>query len=978
MTRRFPTPIIGVPTDVSRYRTVLDVFADDPTGMDWERFKEQCHEQIRKSDGERYSVSYIRRILSTYTEIGVIEREDEIVRVAPFADEHRSGEISFAEFLWKCLKRSWVAKAKKPEGIEGLSKVMEKVEDAADGLQLGEIESRLAAEDDYEFNDQGIRGYPDLLILLGIFEKEGHTYSIADPESVERYKRRFRSTDVFDTLEAHLKREGSLVTPPSDTAKRDLMKYYVYRESGGWSKRGQWYRTFWKDYLKPETRNGNTGSELRRKDKYRTVDSKRKSLRDQVVSRYDSFESQDLSGLSTSVLERIESADSQKEAHRIRVSAGSGMSKADLELLAADDRPPYTFGPEFSLYDWQKEAASEWFQDGQDSVAQSGIAQVVTGAGKTVMALEVVRRWLQQPDEDCVVSVVVPTKVLMHQWLTELVSTLNVPMDDIGWAGGGTKHNFEDCKILVSIVNSAVKDDYLGNALEAAGTPEHLLIADECHRYTGEKFSNIFTYPRAASLGLSATPLSREDDLTDSDKLLLRELGDIYYRLRYDEGINRGLIPEFTIQYVGFDLAGPERDEYEELSRQVSDAVKEIQERYQGQLHELPGGFFQKLQTIRNEVEGPTGAIADYFRFTQERRELVANAVSRQAITLQLLDNAVERGDKTIVFQERIEQLEQLVAPWEHRGIDAGTKEVADTESASRQRLYQTFDGLEEVDQEIENLFAQSDFWPVMYHSGHRRDIWNDISMDWFREDDMANVMLSVKALVEGVDVPSADVGIVRVSSSSIRQRIQTLGRILRTGEDASQESTLYVLYARDTVDERIFREYDWKEELASAKVEHRVWERDDDSFTSGTIRPAEPDELPPRPEKVPPAEELDFGEVYDGPWEQARELSVDSRGELFRKSQSRREYLEPGPLKDASEFVLRKKGGGRVKITEHGYALSFIDGEPIFLGTVDDAYEFQEKGTSTGLTGDPETGSQENSPKSLTDEPDDYDDIFE
>ncbi|GAB7012966.1 DEAD/DEAH box helicase [Halolamina salina] len=946
--------------------------------MDWERFKERCHEQIRKSDGDRYSVSYIRRILSTYAEIGVIEREDDVVRAAPFADEYRSGEIPFAEFLWRCLKRSWVAKAKKPEGIEGLSAVMETVEDTSGGLKLGEIESRLAAEDDYEFNDQGIRGYPDLLILLRIFEKEGHTYSIADSETVKRYKRRFRSTDVFDTLEAHLKREGSLVTPPSDTAKRDLMKYYMYRESGGWSKRGQWYRTFWKDYLKPETRNGNTGSELRRKDKYRNVDSKRKSLRDQIVSRYDSFESQDLSGLSTSVLERIESANSQQEAHRIQLSAGSGMSKADLELLATDDRPAYTFDSEFSLYDWQKEAASEWFQAGQGSEAQSGIAQVVTGAGKTVMALEVVRRWLQQSDEDRVVTVVVPTKVLMHQWLTELVSTLNVPIDDIGWAGGGTKHNFEDCKILVSIVNSAVKDDYLGNALEAVGTPEHLLIADECHRYTGDKFSNIFTYPRAASLGLSATPLSREDDLTDSDKLLLRELGDIYYRLRYDEGINRGLIPEFTIQYVGFDLAGPERNEYEELSRQVSDAVKEIQERYQGRLHELPGGFSQKLQTIRNEVEGPTGAIADYFRFTQERRELVANAVSRQAITLQLLDNAVERGDKTIVFQERIEQLEQLVAPWEHRGIDAGTKEVADTESASRQRLYQTFDGLEEVDQEIENLFAQSDFWPVMYHSGHRRDVWNDISMDWFREDDMANVMLSVKALVEGVDVPSADVGIVRVSSSSIRQRIQTLGRILRTGEDASQESTLYVLYARDTVDERIFREYDWKEELASAKVEHRVWERDDDSFTSGTIRPAEPDELPPRPEKVPPAEDLDFGEVYDGPWEQARELSVDSRGKLFRKGRAGREYLEPGPLEDAVEFVLREKGGGRIKITEHGFVLSFIDGEPIFLGTVDDDYEFQEEDTPTRITDDPETDSQEDSSSSLTEEPDDYDDIFE
>jgi len=54
--------------------------------------------------------------------------------------------------------------------------------------------------------------------------------------------------------------------------------------------------------------------------------------------------------------------------------------------------------------------------------------------------------------------------------------------------------------------------------------------------------------------------------------------------------------------------------------------------------------------------------------------------------------------------------------------------------------------------------------------------------MEWFRDEGHANVMLSVKALIEGVDVPSADVGIIRVSNSSIRQRIQTFGRVLRTG----------------------------------------------------------------------------------------------------------------------------------------------------------------------------------------------------
>jgi len=138
-----------------------------------------------------------------------------------------------------------------------------------------------------------------------------------------------------------------------------------------------------------------------------------------------------------------------------------------------------------------------------------------------------------------------------------------------------------------------------------------------------------------------------------------------------------------------------------------------------------------------------------------------------------LLRNAVEDDDKTIVFQERIEQLEQLIAPLEQRGVNPRTGELAEDAENYRTQLYEEFEGLKDADEEIEALFADPDYWPVMYHSGHSRDIWNDIAMEWFRQDGMADVMLSVKALVEGVDVPSADVGIVRVSSSSIRQRIK-------------------------------------------------------------------------------------------------------------------------------------------------------------------------------------------------------------
>lgn len=944
MGRRFPTPIIGLVTDASRYETIAEITTEADGSLTQAAYREQCRERLRQADsGERYSSSYINRITTAYTEIGLTRRvtrdEETYIEPSPYADEFLANELTLDEYVWHSLKWSWVAMGKQPEGIEALDRILKTVDGADTPLTKQDIKLRLTDDYGYEYNDKGILGYPTILEVLGVLEKDGTTYTTGSAETVERYQRRFRNSDIFRTLESRLKREGATLEPPSRAAKRDMMKYYMYREAGGWSKRRQWSRTYRRDYLKPETRNGETGSELRRKESYREIKRHRKQLREQIRSQFASFADDSLSGLSGSVLERIASADSDREALRLRIAAESGVSRADLELLQDSQRLGYQFPAEFQLYEWQQEAADQWFDGETDRRPEHGIAQVVTGAGKTVMALEVLRRWLGA-DDDRVATVVVPTNVLMKQWLSELVSTLNIPVDEIGWAGGGHKDDFTDCRVLVTIVNSAVQEDYLETALAAVPEAEHLVIADECHRYTGDTFSNIFEYRRDATLGLSATAISRQEtERTESDTLLLNELGPIYYELTYDEGIQRGLIPEFSISYIGFDLAPKERAEYDRLSRKVGDAVNDIHQQYGHRLPDLPGGFAQKLQIIRNESEGPTPAIADYFQYTSDRRSLVDGAAARQAITLRLLEQALDAGDKTIVFQERIAQLEQLIAPLEDRGVNPRTGELVEQETTYRTQLYEEFDGLREVDEAIERLFADPDYWPVMYHSGHSRQIWNDLAMEWFRQDDQADVMLSVKALIEGVDVPSADVGIVRVSSSSIRQRIQTLGRILRTGEGPSEQSTLYVLYARDTIDERIFAEYDWETELASANVTQLTWESAaDGSFADGTIREATPEEYPPRPEPevVPDPTELAIGDAYEGTQEPVRQVSVDSDGRLFDKVDGGRQYLTVEGLDEAIEFIHREKGGGTLTINRHNHVLTRLDEGAVFLGTVD------------------------------------------
>lgn len=988
MTRRFPPGAVGLPSSQSQYRAVLELVATTSGPLIWDTFRNQCQEYIRKPDsGEQYGEPWIRRLTSDMASSGLVHKQTqtlrprrggptdtetkwviaeqaenssaveqkEVVTLWPTGHDWLDGTISFETFLWRSLKRGWVINANAPEKIEALERVLYVVVHAGEPCTKSEIETRLETNHDYSFNDLGIRGYPQLLELMGTVVQTDHAYEATS--AAESYLSKFRQADLFRKFESWLRKEGTTGSLPTEATKRDLMKYYMYRESEGWGKQTRWLKSFWHEYLDDRAQSGDTSRpELKRSQQYLNAEERRKKLREQIKNKFD-FGSSEVSGLSTETLERIASVDSNQEAHRIRVASGSGISRADLETLHDETRPSYTFPEDFSLYDWQSEAASAW-RSSSGGRSDTGIAQVVTGAGKTVMALDIIRNWITTTD-DGVITILVPTRVLMKQWLTELLTKLNVRPEDVGWAGDGQRDAFtNDRRIVVSIINTAVLDDFLQSELAAVDEPPHLLVADECHRYTGDTFSDVFEYHRTAELGLSATPTSNagfgtddEDELTPDDKLLLDELGDIYYSLTYDEALDRELISPFEVNYVGFNLTDREQNMYDQYTRKLSNAIGDIESRYGHRLSQLHGSYAQKLQVLKNESDAPTPAISDYFEFTQDRRELIADAVARQAITLELLQRSINQDKQTVVFQERIEQLEQLIAPFERRDRNPRTGELTGT-GETRQELYETYPELHDVDLAIEDLFDDPNFWPVMYHSGHSRDRWNDFAMEWFRDEGFANVMLSVKALIEGVDVPSADVGIIRVSNSSIRQRIQTFGRVLRTGDDPSKQSQLYVLYARDTVDERLFKEYDWDEQLSGAEVNHLYWEPED-GVLDGNLREID-EPLPSGGDEyeieVPDAAELQRGDRYEGP-QRGFEFSVNSDANPIIKRTDTTEDITNPELVDVAQYVYELKGGGTVIINETNHMLTMLEDGPIFLGTFDpnDIESTERK----GLTGD-------------------------
>ncbi|MFQ5759222.1 MAG: DEAD/DEAH box helicase [Candidatus Bathyarchaeia archaeon] len=82
------------------------------------------------------------------------------------------------------------------------------------------------------------------------------------------------------------------------------------------------------------------------------------------------------------------------------------------------------------------------------------------------------------------------------------------------------------------------------------------------------------------------------------------------------------------------------------------------------------------------------------------------------------------------------------------------------------------------------------------------------------------SVLVTCKALDEGLDVPDTSVGIIAAATSSIRQRIQRIGRILRKAPGKNY-SLIYTIFIEELEDE-IFKKTEMIDmQKAAQKIEY-------------------------------------------------------------------------------------------------------------------------------------------------------------
>src|SRR5579872_2745007 len=537
------------------------------------------------------------------------------------------------------------------------------------------------------------------------------------------------------------------------------------------------------------------------------------------------------------------------------------------------------------LHDWQSTCVDSWFAAGK-----RGVVKVVTGAGKTTLALAVIERLQQTTASDLCVAIVVPTIVLLDQWRSEILKRSNLPPSCIGFIGAGSSDSFESgARIIIAVLNSASKK--LAEDVRRSGISDRLLlIVDECHRAGAPEMRRIFETERAYSLGLSATP-ERENDISeeeDEESLQSRELetpasfestvvgqelGNVVFELNYAEAIQQRILPAFRIVHYGLPLSEQESNEYKRLSREITDLQGDLQTRNRKGL-----GL---IRWCRSQATKGDKRAARYISLIGDRKRLLYKSKSRSAAVVQILQQHFAANPETnaILFHESIQEVMSLFAQLKELG-----------------------------------------FKVVAEHSGFP-DSMRAKSIHLFREG-IARIIVSARSLVEGFNVPAADIGIVVAASSSVRQRIQTLGRLLRTNRsnDGSEKTAkLFVLYTRDTVDEFIYEKADWEHFVGAERNEYYHW---DVLAGMPPTETGEPPRRPPMSEEEVATAGLHPGDDYPGDLGQGMAYSLDTQGTIRDES-----GIPIDPNAELKTLLSeRRRRAGRFRVTTRKFLVFVLD----------------------------------------------------
>lgn len=238
-----------------------------------------------------------------------------------------------------------------------------------------------------------------------------------------------------------------------------------------------------------------------------------------------------------------ESGDTISFPRRLFIQLPLNLPYQDKTISVFQDFPAF----QGELHSYQENAVSSLFN------YTEGIIQAPTGAGKTVMGVNLVIRRRQST------LVIVHTKELQAQWVEAFQKFAGIPAKEIGQIGGGKKTIGD--RVTVAIINSLVKMLETEDCVKLQNS-FGLVIVDECHRTPSKTFSQaIDSFPSKYKFGFSATPYRRDK----MGKLMEWYIGPIRYEIKPEDLMEKGYIMRPEIRIIPTDFDYDYNDDYPKM-----------------------------------------------------------------------------------------------------------------------------------------------------------------------------------------------------------------------------------------------------------------------------------------------------------------------------------------------------------------------------------------------------------------------------
>lgn len=388
-----------------------------------------------------------------------------------------------------------------------------------------------------------------------------------------------------------------------------------------------------------------------------------------------------------------------------------------------------------SLFFYQQEAKEKWINN-----SKRMLFEMATGTGKTRTAISCIQQELRDNTYNLIV-ICTPEETLTSQWEEEL-EKLNIFFDEKIFASGSYKWKtkFEEDLLLLNI--GAIKNllvlsthdtvsskDYI-NSLSTLKTDiiNTLFIGDEVHGLGSKERKKALLDLYNHRIGLSATPSRWFDE--DGTQLVKNYFGNCSFVFDIEAALNT--INPLTNKFFLCDyyycvekvtLTDDEIDRYKELTEKI-----------------VKRNFIKKKNNEEN----------NNFLLEEQRANIIKSAERKiDALRNLLLRIGAKKIKNTIIFcsPQLIGRIRKLLSDLEIN--------------------YQTFT----KDSEKKKS--------VLFHNKSERQY----IIDQFKEENI-QVLLAIKCLDEGIDIPTAERAILVSSTTNPREYIQRIGRVIRQSDN--------------------------------------------------------------------------------------------------------------------------------------------------------------------------------------------------